>query len=99
MSGVAIATSKSVKPSCTFAARSSAPTKSAPASSASLAFSPCANTATLTDRPVPCGRKSVPRSCWSAWRTFTPRRIWISTVSSNFAVWSDLIVRTASSGA
>ena len=47
-SGVAIATSKSVKPSSMRSARSSAPTTSAPASSASRALSPLAKTATVT---------------------------------------------------
>ena len=85
MSGVAIATSKSSNPSSIFVARSAEPTMSAPASSASLAFSPSANTATRTSLPVPCGSISVPRSCWSAWRTLSPRRKCASTVSSNFA--------------
>ena len=66
-------------------ARSAAPTTSAPASSASFAFSPSAKTATRTSLPVPCGSISVPRSCWSAWRTLSPRWKCTSTVSSNFA--------------
>ena len=53
MSGVAIATSKSVKPSSIRLARSSAPTTSAPASSASRALSPLAKTAILTSLPRP----------------------------------------------
>ena len=48
MSGVAMATSKSVKPSWIRLARSSPPTKSAPAASASRALSPSAKTATVT---------------------------------------------------
>ena len=71
-SGVAIATSKSVKPSSTRLARSAEPTTSAPASSASRAFSPSAKTATRASRPVPCGSIIVPRSCSSAWRTLRP---------------------------
>jgi ribosomal protein L1 len=63
---VAIATSKSVNPPSTFAARSAEPTISAPASSASRALSPSANTATRTDLPVPFGSMIVPRSCSSA---------------------------------
>ena len=98
MSGVAIATSKSVKPSSTRSARSSAPTTSAPASSASRALSPLAKTATVISLPSPCGSEIVPRSCWSAWRTFSPVRMCTSTVSSNFAVWNSLTMRTASAG-
>ena len=55
--GVAIATSKSVKPSSTRWARSSAPTTSAPAASASAALSPWAKTATVTSLPSPCGQR------------------------------------------
>jgi hypothetical protein len=43
-----------------------APTKSAPASSASRALSPCAMTSTRAVFPVPCGRTTVPRTIWSA---------------------------------
>src|SRR5215217_8117054 len=64
-SGVATATSKSMKPSLILAARSSEPTTSAPASSASLAFSPSAKTATRRVLPVPFGSISVPRTIWS----------------------------------
>ena len=97
-SGVAIATSKSVKPSSTRFARSAEPTTSAPASSASRALSPSAKTATRTSLPVPCGSISVPRSCSSAWRTFRPSRKCTSTVSSNFVLPIDLSRRTASTG-
>ena len=65
-SGVATATSKSVKPSSTRFARSAEPTTSAPASCASFAFSPSANTATRASLPVPWGSISVPRNCSSA---------------------------------
>ena len=98
MSGVAIATSKSVKPSSTRSARSSAPTTSAPASSASRALSPLANTATVISLPSPCGSEIVPRSCWSAWRTFRPVRMCTSTVSSNLVGWKSLRIATASAG-
>ena len=81
MSGVATATSKSVHPSWIRLARSSSPTASAPAASASRAFSPLANAITVTSRPAECGRVIVPRSCSSAWRTFRPVRMWHSTVS------------------
>ena len=57
-----------------------------------------ANTAIRTSLPVPCGSMSVPRSCWSAWRTFSPRLKWASTASSNFASGASLTRRTASSG-
>ena len=53
MSGVATAASKSMVPFRTSSTSSSPPTTSAPASWASLALSPAANTATRTDRPVP----------------------------------------------
>src|SRR3954449_13179444 len=99
MSGVAIATSKSMKPSSTRLARSSAPTTSAPASSASRALSPLAKTATVTLLPRPLGSAIVPRSCSSAWRTFSPVRTWTSTDSSNFARLSSLTRRMASAGA
>ena len=98
MSGVAIATSKSVKPSCTRWARSSAPTKSAPASSASLALSPFAKTAIVTFLPSPWGRASVPRSCSSAWRTLSPVRTWTSTDWSNFVLPVSFSSLTASAG-
>ena len=99
MSGVAIATSKSVKFSFwTRSARSSAPTKSAPASSASRALSPLAKTAMRTSLPSPCGSAIVPRSCSSAWRTLSPVRMCTSTVSSNFARLASLTRRTASCG-
>ncbi len=81
-SGVAIAASKSKKPPWIFSIRSSLPTTSAPADSASAAFSPAANTATLTVLPVPCGRLTVPRTIWSALRGSTPSRIATSTVAS-----------------
>ncbi len=66
--------------------RSSPPTSSAPARSASWAFSPWAKTATRTDLPVPCGRTTVPRTIWSAWRGSTPRRRCASIVASKLTV-------------
>ena len=86
MSGVAMATSKSNLPSSIWAARSSAPTMSAPASRASWAASPAANTATRTSLPVPAGSPTVPRTIWSALRGSTPSRTATSTVSSNFGL-------------
>src|SRR5918995_438552 len=85
-SGVAMQRSKLMSPSCTAWARSSAPTRSAPAALASSALSPRANTATRTALPVPCGRSAVPRTIWSAWRGSTPRLSATSMLSSNFAV-------------
>src|SRR5580658_5918614 len=85
-SGVAIATSKSKKPSPWIrATRSSAPTTSAPALRASAACSPAAKTATRTLRPDPDGNDRVPRTIWSALRGSTPKRTASSTVSSNLA--------------
>ena len=77
---------------------SSPPTMSAPASLASRAFSPTANTATRTDLPVPWGSDTVPRSAWSALRVSMPRRNATSTVSSNFVSGNDLMICIASSG-
>ena len=62
------------------------PTKSAPAASASLTFSPCVITSTRTDLPVPCGSTTVPRTTWSACRGSTPSRTATSTVSLNLAL-------------
>jgi hypothetical protein len=98
MSGVAIATSKSVQPSSTFLARSSSPTKSAPASSAARAWSPLANTATVTSVPSLFGSVIVPRSCSSAWRTLRPVRTCTSTVSVAFVDWRLFTSVTASAG-
>ena len=87
MSGVAISASNAVQFSFwIFSTRSSPPTNSAPAASASRSLSPDAMTATtLLLPPKPCGRTTVPRTIWSAWRVSTPRRIVRSTVSSNLA--------------
>ena len=85
ISGVAAARSKSNHPSVIFCANSSAPTYSAPASSASRSFSPLANTSTRGTFPTPCGNTTLPRTIWSACLGFTPRRTAISTLSSNLA--------------
>src|SRR5690348_4552420 len=85
-SGVAMATSNSILPSFTCAARSSSPTSSAPAAFAALAGSPCVNTATRTDLPVPCGSTSEPRTTWSDFLASTPRFTATSIDSLNFAV-------------
>ncbi len=99
MSGVATATSKSLKPPLTRSIRSASPTTSAPASCAARAASPRANTITRTVRPVPCGRLTVPRTFWSDFLGSTPSLMWISTVSLNFAVAFFFTSAAASSGA
>ena len=99
MSGVAMQRSNAISPACTFSARSSAPTTSAPAASASSAFGPRANTPMRTVLPVPLGRLISPRTIWSAWRGSMPRRMEISTVSSNFAFALVLTRLSASSSA
>ena len=96
MSGVAMQRSNAISPACTFSARSSAPTTSAPAACASSAFGPRANTPTRTVLPVPFGSEVSPRTIWSAWRGSMPRFIDISTVSSNFALAFCLISLIAS---
>ena len=58
----AITTSNSILPPLTVSARSSKPTMSAPAAFAACALSPCANTATRTDLPVPEGSTTEPRT-------------------------------------
>ena len=60
-SGVAMATSKSSKPSSICLPRSAVPTTSAPASCASFALSPSAKTA-IGPRPVPCAGASASRA-------------------------------------
>ena len=98
MSGVAIARSKSVKPFSIRSARSAAPTRSAPASVASTAASPWANTATRTSPPVPDGNATVPRTIWSALRGSTPSPTAISTASSNLAAAISLTISIACAG-
>ena len=63
---VAMQRSKSMLPPCTRSTRSSAPTTSAPAALASSALAPRANTATRSERPVPFGNVTTPRTIWSA---------------------------------
>ena len=97
-SGVATAASKSRKPFWMSSMRSSLPTRSAPAASASAAFSPTAKTMTRAVLPVPCGRLTVPRTIWSALRGSTPRTMATSTVASYLVVDVSFARRTASSG-
>jgi pyruvate/2-oxoglutarate dehydrogenase complex dihydrolipoamide acyltransferase (E2) component len=92
---VATAASKSRNPPWMRSMRSSAPTTSAPAASASAAFSPVAKTMTRAVLPVPCGRLTVPRTIWSALRGSTPRRMATSTVASYFVVEVSLASLTA----
>jgi hypothetical protein len=89
--------SKSMKPPWTFSTRSSAPTTSAPASRASLSFSPLAKTATRTVLPMPWGSTMAPRTIWSACLGSTPSRSDRSTDSSNLALGSCLRMPKASS--
>src|SRR5712691_1156070 len=79
--------------------RSSAPTTSAPAASASRALSPWANATTRCERPVPAGRTAEPRTIWSAWRGSSPVRMCSSIVSSNLAYAVSLTNLAPSSGA
>ena len=94
-----MATSKSSMPPSIWAMRSSEPTKSAPASCASRAASPWANTATRALLPVPLGSDTVPRIIWSALRGSTPRRNAASTDSSKLRVAIAFTSSSASSGA
>ncbi len=96
-SGEAITTSNSMKPSLIFAARSSKPTISAPASCACFALSPWANTATRTFLPVPAGSTTEPRTVWSDFFASTPRFTATSTDSSNFATAVSFTSASASS--
>ena len=97
-SGVAMAASKSSHPPWMRSIRSSAPTTSAPAASASAALSPVANTMTVAVLPVPCGRFTVPRTIWSALRGSTPSRIATSTVASILVLPVSFARAAASSG-
>src|SRR5471032_2146452 len=70
---------------------------SAPAACASFCLSPRTTTATFFDLPRPCGRPTVPRTCWSACFGSTPKRTCSSTDSSNLAVAHFLTMAAASS--
>ncbi len=96
-SGVAMTTSQSNQPPLILSMYS-VPTKSAPASSASLALSPWVSTSTRWVFPVPCGRTTVPRTIWSACRGSTPNLVATSTVSSKPAVADALTASRASRG-
>src|SRR5918998_692002 len=85
-------------PSLIRVARSSEPTTSAPASSASLAFSPAAKTATRRVLPVPFGSIRVPRTIWSARLGSTFRWTCASTLSSNLAPSRSFRISRASRG-
>lgn len=87
-SGDAITTSKFISPFLIWSARSSIPTSSAPAALAASAFGPRVNTATRTERPVPCGSTVAPRTFWSDLRASMPRLTATSTLSLNLAVAS-----------
>src|SRR5438477_4929441 len=85
-------------PPSTCFTRSSAPTRSAPASRASWAASPAANTATRTSLPVPAGSDTVLRSIWSALRGSTPSLKATSTLSSKLRFESDFTSSNALAG-
>ena len=77
-----MSTSKSIWPFSRRWMNSSSSAISAPAARAFLASSSGAKTATRTVLPLPCGKTTVARMFWSAWRGSTPRRTWASTVLS-----------------
>lgn len=56
-------------------------------------------TATRSSLPVPCGRLTVARSCWSEYFGSMFSRAWNSTVSVKLAEAVCRIVATASAGA
>ena len=103
ISGVAMTTSNcstSTLPLRISSTSSSPPTRSAPASSASLIFSPLAITITLIGLPNPWGRTTEPLTCWSGYLGSTPNLKARSTVSSKFLGTSSAIflrISTASS--
>mmetsp|Transcript_4572 Transcript_4572/g.11284 ORF Transcript_4572/g.11284 Transcript_4572/m.11284 type:complete len:360 (-) Transcript_4572:53-1132(-) len=98
MSGDAMSKSKSSIPPAISSTRSSEPAKSAPASLAAEMLSPCVSTATRTVLPVPLGRATVARSCWSLYLGSMLSRICASALSTNFAVAFSTISLTPSTG-
>jgi hypothetical protein len=91
ISGVAKTTSASMPFfSMTAFIRSSAPTTAAPALMAASASASVAKTATRSERPVPCGRLTVPRISWSLFRVSMKREIEQST-----EVWNLLFLAAA----
>mmetsp|Transcript_53170 Transcript_53170/g.146862 ORF Transcript_53170/g.146862 Transcript_53170/m.146862 type:complete len:202 (-) Transcript_53170:228-833(-) len=96
--GVAKSTSKSQTPEEMVSIRSAIPTISAPASCASAAAGPSASTATRTALPVPCGKATVVRICWSLYFGSRLRLPCSSAVSVNFAVAICFMSATASCG-
>mmetsp|Transcript_16962 Transcript_16962/g.45680 ORF Transcript_16962/g.45680 Transcript_16962/m.45680 type:complete len:202 (+) Transcript_16962:653-1258(+) len=96
--GVATSTSKSSVPELMVCTRSSMPTRSAPASVAASAMGPSASTATRTSLPVPLGRATVVRSCWSLYLGSSANRTCASAVSVNLALEADFMTLMASSG-
>ena len=93
MSGVAMATSKSVKPVLDALGEVLGADDVGAGLLGLAGLVALAKTATLTSLPSPWGSAIVPRSCSSAWRTFSPVRTWTSTDSSNFARLSSLTSR------
>src|SRR3972149_6660023 len=96
ISEVEIATSKSAHPPSTFFTKSSAPTSSAPAFFANAAFSPVAKTITLRLLPMPFGNEIDPLISWSDCFGSIPNFIATSTLSLNFAGFSNFSNLTAS---
>mmetsp|Transcript_21057 Transcript_21057/g.49856 ORF Transcript_21057/g.49856 Transcript_21057/m.49856 type:complete len:215 (-) Transcript_21057:85-729(-) len=96
--GVASSTSKSSWPAEIVSISSAMPTMSAPAASAASAAGPSASTATRTVLPVPAGRLTVVRICWSLYLGSRLRLACSSIVSVNFAVEVFLMIEMASTG-
>mmetsp|Transcript_17061 Transcript_17061/g.29185 ORF Transcript_17061/g.29185 Transcript_17061/m.29185 type:complete len:206 (-) Transcript_17061:271-888(-) len=98
MSGVAMSLSNSMKPPAILSTRSSEPHTSAPAACASLRLSPWVSTATRSSLPVPLGRDTVARSCWSLNLGSRPIRACISMLSVNLVEAVLRAMRMASVG-
>ena len=69
---------------------------SAPDALAASAWSPSANTATVTCFPRLFGKVTAPLTTWSDLFGSTPSLIEISTDSSNFSDFTDCIISIAS---
>ena len=79
------------------AIKSSLPTTSAPASSASLKFSGAVKTPIRISLPVPLGKTTVVLNCWSEYFGSINKLRWASTDSSNLAELISLTKERASS--
>mmetsp|Transcript_13783 Transcript_13783/g.37246 ORF Transcript_13783/g.37246 Transcript_13783/m.37246 type:complete len:267 (+) Transcript_13783:494-1294(+) len=98
MSGVAMSLSNSSQPLVILSTRSSLPNTSAPAALAASRFAPCDSTATRICLPVPWGRETVARSCWSVYLGSRPMRACTSMLSVNLTDAEALARRMASRG-